>query len=230
MASVSDDRFEEWIREAASDYNRPPASEKIPRDAMWQIITTASRTAESKAPDAGGAAGIRAPGSTRPRLNVWRIAAVAAAAVVLLATGIGIGQWMQRDRSTQSVQRTPVTPQSSDSNAISTYDVAAAQFLTSAEALLTAYRGTPVGGVDAELQNWARELLADTRLLIDSPVADDATRKRLLQDLELVLVQIVQLQRGSEPITREGIERSLERENLLTRIRTTIPAGAASGL
>jgi hypothetical protein len=227
---VSDDRFEEWIREAASDYNRPPAREQIPRDAMWQVITTAARTAQTSAPHAGGAAGTEGPGRARPRFNIWRVAGIAAAAVVILVAGITIGRFTQRDQVAVSPVPPMSTPRDSMNGGIDSYDVAAAQYLTSAEALLTAYRGTPVGGVDAELQNWARELLADTRLLIDSPVADDATRKRLLQDLELVLVQIVQLQRGSEPITREGIERSLERENLLTRIRTTIPAGSASGL
>ena len=83
--------------------------------------------------------------------------------------------------------------------------------------------------MDAQLGAWARQLLSNTRLLLDSPVANDPQRRPLLEDLELVLVQIVQLSPGTAPQDRELIEKTLQREHVLTRLRTAIPAGPQRG-
>ena len=45
----------------------------------------------------------------------------------------------------------------------------------------------------AATATWAGGLLAQTRLLLDSPAADDADARRLLRELELVLAEIVAL-------------------------------------
>ena len=60
---------------------------------------------------------------------------------------------------------------------------------------------------------------------MDSPVASDPQRRPLLEDLELVLVQIVQLSPGSTPQDREMIEKTLQQDQVMTRLRTAIPAG-----
>jgi hypothetical protein len=83
--------------------------------------------------------------------------------------------------------------------------------------------------MDAQLGSWARELLSNTRLLLDSPVANDPQRRPLLEDLELVLVQIVQLSPGSTPQDREMIEKTLRQDHVMTRLRTAIPAGSQRG-
>jgi hypothetical protein len=83
--------------------------------------------------------------------------------------------------------------------------------------------------MDAQLGSWARELLSKTRLLLDSPVANDPQRRPLLEDLELVLVQIVQLSPGSTPQDRELIEKTLQHDHVMTRLRTAIPAGTQRG-
>ena len=83
--------------------------------------------------------------------------------------------------------------------------------------------------MDAQLGSWARELLSNTRLLLDSPVATDPQRRPLLEDLELVLVQIVQLSPGSTPQDRELIEKTLLQDHVMTRLRTAIPAGSQRG-
>ena len=84
--------------------------------------------------------------------------------------------------------------------------------------------------MDAQLGTWARQLLTNTRLLLDSPVGDDPQRRPLLQDLELVLVQIVQqLSPGSTPQDRDLIEKTLQQDHVMTRLRTAIPAGAQHG-
>jgi hypothetical protein len=99
--------------------------------------------------------------------------------------------------------------------------------LSDAEALLTSFRTRSPADqhLDAQLTAWARELLSNTRLLLDSPVAVDPQRRPLLQDLELLLVQIVQLSPGSTPQDREIIEKTLKQDQVLTRLRTAIPAG-----
>jgi len=106
------------------------------------------------------------------------------------------------------------------------------QYLSEAEALLTSFRSRSISDqqMDAQLGTWARQLLTNTRLLLDSPVGADQQRRPLLQDLELVLVQIVQqLSPGSTPQDRELIEKTLQQDHVMTRLRTAIPAGAQHG-
>ena len=112
-------------------------------------------------------------------------------------------------------------------SATSAYEVAEVDHLTQAEALLTSFRTRSATDQqqDARLAAWARELLSNTRLLLDSPVAEDPQRRPLLQDLELLLVQIVQLSPGSTPQDRELVEKTLRQDQLMTKLRTAIPAG-----
>jgi hypothetical protein len=64
---------------------------------------------------------------------------------------------------------------------------------------------------------------------MDSPAADDASRSQLLEDLEYVLVQIVQLDPNAPAEDRAMVDRAISREQVLTRIRSSIPAGFSSG-
>ena len=113
----------------------------------------------------------------------------------------------------------------------SAYQLTAVRHLSEAEALLTSFRTRSATDqqMDAQLGTWARELLNKTRLLMDSPVANDPQRRPLLEDLELVLVQIVQLSPGSTPQDREMIEKTLQQDQVMTRLRTAIPAGTQRG-
>jgi hypothetical protein len=113
----------------------------------------------------------------------------------------------------------------------SAYQLTAVRHLSEAEALLTSFRtrSTTDQQMDAQLGSWARALLSNTRLLLDSPVANDPQRRPLLEDLELVLVQIVQLSPGNTPQDRELIEKTLRQDNVMTRLRTAIPAGPQRG-
>jgi hypothetical protein len=124
----------------------------------------------------------------------------------------------------------PVTrgpqPAALDPRPSSAYSVAAAQHLARAEVLLTSFRADLRSGrtVDAQLSAWAGDLLASTRLLLDSPAADEPRVRALLADLELVLAQLAHLEpgRGGEA---DIIDRAVEGRNVLPRLRTTIPAG-----
>ena len=104
------------------------------------------------------------------------------------------------------------------------YAVAASQHMTEAEAMLTAFKGDlSQGRMDSEIALWGKDLLANTRLLLNSPAANDPARRKLLQDLELVLVQIVQLSPKASARDRDLIKGALTDDQVLMRLRTAIP-------
>lgn len=110
----------------------------------------------------------------------------------------------------------------------SPYRLAAVQHLGQAEALLTVFRaGYTRDAADPSLQPWARELLTTTRLLLDSPAGRDPRLGALLGELEPVLVQIVQLPAARAAEERLLIARSIERSDLMTQLRSAVPAGPA---
>ncbi|MEO8192779.1 MAG: hypothetical protein ABI681_02935 [Gemmatimonadales bacterium] len=121
------------------------------------------------------------------------------------------------------------------SNALSpvstTYQMATQRHLADAEALLVSFSvGTRDARMDAQFGAWARGLLSNTRLLLDSPAGDDPRRAKLLQDLELVLAQIVQLSPNAAAQDRELIEGSIQQGHVMTRLRSAIPADQPRGI
>ncbi|HKO14857.1 MAG TPA: hypothetical protein VJU87_01405 [Gemmatimonadaceae bacterium] len=108
------------------------------------------------------------------------------------------------------------------------YRLAVAEHLVGTEAMLTSFRAEArAGRVDAQLTAWARDLLGTTRLLRASAAAQDPTMRRLLDDLELVLVQIAQYS-NTEPHHAQEldlIEQTIERRGVISKLRTTIPGG-----
>jgi hypothetical protein len=288
---MTEDNFEEFLKKTAQGYNVPPA--RTPREEMWSTIQ--SKRAAGPQVVYGGGSQLREPAPRRFGSKVWLGAA--AAALLLVATGVGIGRWTAGPSAVASVAVIPTTgkpvvvvapdqggsattPQpanesGSGSEAIvsptpkvrsrnaegrgassaqsrlggneaaqvattatpaapdrnSAYQITTTQHLSEAEALLTSFRSRPTADrqMDAQLGAWARQLLSNTRLLLDSPVANDPQRRPLLEDLELVLVQIVQLSPGSTPQDRDLIEKSLQQDHVMTRLRTAIPAGPQRG-
>ena len=209
---MSEERFEAWLKEHAADYHRPPT--EVPRDQMWEAITRSRQ--EHPAPVAG---------------HIGRVSPIryAIAASLLIGAGIGLGYWMRGSDTTGSaaVASRPIATDSAIRNA--TYEVASIQHLTAVEAMLTSFRADDRSESDQALQRWARDLLASTRLLMDSPAAEDNSRRQLLEDLELVLAQIVQLDPNAPAEDRAMVDRAINREQVLTRIRSSIPAGFPSG-
>ena len=119
------------------------------------------------------------------------------------------------------------------------YDVATVRHLTSVEALLVAYRADPLDSLaDARVATWARSLLQDTRLLLDSPAAASPMRRRLFEDLELVLVQMARLAPADSASAPANVRRDREERALidgtmrdarvLPRLRNAIPAGVGT--
>ena len=224
---MSDEKFEQFLQREAPSYNRPPAA--VPRDEMFAAIS-AARAACPKTEDRG-------PKIANPRF-ASRLAWIGMAATLVIGVAIGKYGFTRRDAvgpaalATNTAGRASASP--ADSNA-GTYAVAAAEQMARAEALLTAYSAYSASGaksgVDKQLSSWARDILANTRLLLDSPAADDPARRRLLRDLELVLVQMVQRSPADGAADeRSQIDRSLERTQVLPRLRSALPAGRNNGI
>ena len=205
-----DPAFDEWIRKVAPTLNAPNAA---PRLEMWAAIQAARRTAAA----------------TPRRRPPWTLLSAIAAALLLGVALDRVALQKPDAPSVPVVAEAPTTP-SDASDPSRLYRMAAAQTLTQAEALLTAFRasGTPDesrAGMQ-QLGSWGRQVLGSTRLLIDSPAGDDPQLRALLEDLELVLVQIIQLSGGKlDPADRELVKGALENSDLLPRIRTAVPAG-----
>ncbi len=192
---MREDWLDERIRMAAAEYHRPPAA---PRDAMWEAIAAARQRRRSRRPVA------------------WAAWTVGIAATLVL--GIGIGRWTDRRPGT-------ATPAVTAPGLA--YRVAAAQYLTRTEALLTGFQVESRGSVargDGQFAAQAADLLATTRLMLDSPAAQDIRLKGLLEDLELVLAQIAQLPQGGDREDMRLINQGLDQHSVLLRLRTTLPA------
>ena len=286
---MTEDKFEEFLQRAAQGYNVPPA--RTPREDMWSAIQ-AQRAAGPRVVYGGG---LPARDTSVRRFSSKMWLGAAAAAVLFLATGVGLGRWSASRNASSSVAAinpattgsstaSPEAPSTSvpaggdagdaspnqtaasgpetsspaatgrntverrdlnsgngtrvalgappaNSAPSSAYQLTTVRHLSEAEALLTSFRArsTTDQQMDAQLGSWARDLLSNTRLLLDSPLANDPQRRPLLEDLELVLVQIVQLSPGSTPQDRELIERTLQHDHVMTRLRTAIPAGSQRG-
>jgi hypothetical protein len=108
------------------------------------------------------------------------------------------------------------------------YRVAALETLGGAEALLGSVgHRDRLAQRDADaIAEWGEDMLSQTRLLMDSPAADDPAMRVLLEDLELVLAQLVRLGEGTTPQEDlELIEGAVLEQQLLHRIRAVLPAG-----
>jgi hypothetical protein len=226
---INDEKFEEFLQREAREYNAPP--ELTGRDELFASIM-AARTADrgSKIEDR----------RWRPRM-VW----IGMAATLVIGVAIGKFALGRQDTSVAAAPLAangtapaPDAPSAADASAGSaavngtSYNRAANAELSRAEALLTAYGTSSANpGVDKQLSTWARDILSNTRLLLDSPAADDPARRRLLQDLELVLVQMVQRSPAAGVDgERAQIDRSMERTQVLTRLRSALPAGHNNGI
>lgn len=104
------------------------------------------------------------------------------------------------------------------------FRLAVVEHLAGTEALLTSFRDEAArGDVDVQITSWARKLLTTTRLLQTAAAQQDPTMKRLLDDLELVLVQIAQYSPTNPHRTEELelIEHSIQRRGVIGKLRAT---------
>jgi len=204
MDQHEDPKFEQWLKDAARTTYHAPRTP--PREEMWARIEAARRDKHVI------------------ELRPWLRWAVAAAAVLVL--GIGIGRW---SRNAPGGSKTAAGTQVSneiDSLANVAYQVAATQYLSRTEALLTSFRADANRSANtARLARQARDLLTTTQLMLDSPAADNPRLRSLLEDLELVLMQISLLNPVQDGHDRDLITQGMNQSNVLPKLRSAIPAG-----
>jgi hypothetical protein len=205
MGIMTEERFEEFLRRTLDELDPVPPT---PRAEMWASIAQQRR--------------FRSHTRVRVLSRKWASWGVGLAA--MLALGIGIGRL-----TTTREQPSGGSPVASAPVAVNrtAYGLAVSDHMTKAEVLLTSFRSQPDSVLDPEIAIWARDLLSNTRLLLDSPAADDPRTALLLEDLELIIAQIARL---SAPSSEENeiIEEGIEKTAVLSRLRATKPAGPAA--
>jgi hypothetical protein len=201
-------KFDEFLREAAKDYNEPVAP---PVEAIWAAIESDVAIAI-------------APAKRSRRLFIttsWIGLSIAATLVI----GVAVGRWSARDVSGRSV-RAPVRTATSDSTASSTQARAVTlEHLAEAEVFLTSVRAELKSGqTDADRAERSRDLLVRTRVLLGGSQKRSPEVERLLQDLELLLAEIAVLPSSRSSLDRTLLDESMRDGNIIPRIRATLPA------
>jgi len=212
---ITDNEWEDAMR----GMPEPP---EVPRQRMWQAIDSARQEKR------GIVAMPAQPHNNRDSgARIWRMVAAMAAILVL---GVAIG------RMTATPEGPGVLPgsgpaqvadsgSSNPSNINRTaekqvYRLAAANLFGRADFLLTDFNVRPCNQQDlGETPSWAGSMLLQTRLLLDTPVADDMEMHKLLEELELVLAQIVSLSRENCVSDTAWIKQGLQERSTLDRLR-----------
>ena len=190
-----------------------------PLDEMWQVIEARSFSS------------IRA---VRP----WYSARTLLPLAAVLLLGFGLGQLtplVSRPSTVASEMAKRVSPNPQETPVALTaapdapFVGIATDYLERVTALLVTLtdatrRGQPLG----PSANSARDLLATTRLLIDSPQAGDPHLQALLGDLELVLAQIVRLPGGTKQPDVSFIDQTLDEREVLPRLRVLLAENTSS--
>jgi hypothetical protein len=206
MSDRENERFDAFLRDAARDYNTPPATA---RDEMWSAVVAGRRARRTEL-------------VARRRWIQWGMGVAA-----VLVLGIAIG----RMSVPQSQPARELAAVSSVAGPAATYRAVAGDHFGRVETLLAMFRTEARSGRPGEhVSSTARSLLTTNRLLLDSPVATtDPKMRQLLEDLDLVLTQIAQLsaERGMDP--SDLIIRALEDNGVLMRLRSAGPAGPMAG-
>jgi hypothetical protein len=201
---MTDDRFEEFLRETADGYHRPT---EVPRDQMWAAIEEARR------------AGRPAQRIGRPVWVLWGTGIAAA-----LVMGIAIGRSWGGPGAAPLVEGTVALSEAGDG----AYRWAAAEHLGQVETFLTGFQidarlGRPVSNTGES----ASDLLSMTRLLLDAPSSDNVQLRALLEDVELVLAQIATYTDRAPNAELDLIDENIEQRSVLFRLRTAMSAGPA---
>ena len=251
---MNDDQMDELLVSGARDYNEPSV---VPREEMWSRIAEARRERTSVSREEKPRVAARATwiglalaagvvlalgitiGRRLERTTPTKAPTVAAnpsttTPAPTTAKDSIIPQLREEtQRTNQRVEalaaNTPAgeRPRAEPDLA---YRLVMIRHIAGSEAMITAFRTSARRGeVDAQLATWSRELLSTTRLLEASPLTEDPAMKRLLEDLDLVLVQISQYVTRGTVNTEELdlIEQSINKRGVITKLRSTSPVRAA---
>ena len=130
---------------------------------------------------------------------------------------------MRRNRTRSRVATAPTAAAQRLAVRAGSVSTETSQYLGQTAALLIALPSeVRAGRANGQFLTRAGELLTRTRLLLDSPAANDPTMRNLLEDLELVLAQVVHLENNQSRTELDLINRALEQRDVIPRLRTAI--------
>jgi hypothetical protein len=208
---MDENRFDEVLRDLPRSFNNPS---EPPLDEMWRVIENAHFNSPAAV--------------VRPRGMTARSPWLAAAALVI---GIGIGRYLPAGRSAGDGDALPPAvavneslPPGADTSAVGdAYRDQTSRYLGQAAALLISLPAKDSSSnADATFAGKAADLLVTTRLLMDSPAAQDPKLRSLLEDLELVLVQVARLRGGKSREDLDLIHQAVEQGDVLSRLNTAV--------
>jgi hypothetical protein len=214
---MDEKRFDEVLRDMPGSFNHPG---EPPLDEMWGVIEDAHFNSQASA----ARSGMRS-------LAPWLVAAAA------LVIGVGIGHYVPLRKSMPrngeaelTVAKTKFLAPGADTSAIAdAYRDQTSQYLGQAAALLISLPAqNATGKTDATFSGKAADLLVTTRLLIDSPAAQDPQLRSLLEDLELVLVQIARLRGERNKGDLDLIHQAVEQGDVLSRLNSAVVTNQSS--
>lgn len=211
---MDEDRFEDVLRDLSRSYKPAP---EPPLDEMWTVIEDAHFNAPI-------------PITTR---RPWSSRAPWIAAAAALVVGIGIGRYIPlgtRPASTATPVAANNPSATPDTSAVAdAYRDQTNNYLGQAAALLISLPAREANGrTDSSFAAKATDLLVTTRLLIDSPAAEDAKLRSLLEDLELVLVQIARLRTEKNRADLDLIHQAVEQGDVLSRLNSAVATTQSS--
>ena len=203
---MDEQRFDELMRAAAPSFREPPPA---PMDEMWARIER----------EHYGVSG------HRNRWQRWAGPVIGMAAS--LVVGFGLGRSTTRapvPGASATAEAAPMVATAGDasSDIAGPYRAVTSRYLGQAVALLVALPSSSEFTPDHKLIERAGDLLSTTRLLLDSPAAEDPELKVLLDDLELVLAQVVRLSSKRPRQELELITDALEERDVLPRLQNAV--------
>ena len=216
MIDGSRDWLDDLLRDAARTYNPPPDEREMPLGPMWTEIDTQV--------------------FGRARRNRHRVYWLGIAAALVVGIGIGRVSSMTRAQAVRGTAERLVSHGRNDDSAsraaaVAPLDPAMSRYIGQATALLIALPNEVTGRrPDQPFIKRASDLLLTTRLLLDSQAAQDPSFRNLLEDLELVLVQVVQLEKDharTRQTELDLIQQALEQREVIPRLRNAASEYAA---
>jgi len=202
-----DERLDTRIRDLAGGLHSPPPT---PRDEIWARIQ-AERARRPRKPE---------PGTGRLRWVVWTVGIAAT-----LALGVALGRLSMRGGTSAPVAAVPDTAAAASGESAA-YRVAATEHLGRVETFLTVFNAEAPAEVAraSDFEAPARQLLLRTRLLRQSPaVADDASLRALLDDVELILLQIASFAQAGDARELDFVEQGINERSVMLRLRSAVP-------
>jgi uncharacterized membrane-anchored protein YhcB (DUF1043 family) len=222
---MDDNQFDKLMRGLPWSFNVPVDP---PLEEMWTVIEDAHFNAATSM-NSGNPSRPRA--QSRALLTPWLAAAAA------LVIGIGIGRFVPRAATNRIPRPAQASVGVAKSNGDPTepsavpdaYRDQTSRYLGQTAALLISLPAKDATGKsDAAFAAKAADLLVTTRLLIDSPAAQDPKMRSLLEDLELVLVQVARLRVERSTGDLDLIHQAVEQGDVLSRLSSAVVTNQSS--